>query len=250
MNNIIDFLNLPVRYETDFLLCTDKEKSYSYNEFMEKALYLADYIVEKNIKNKPIGVHASHDVDTLVKFTAVLLSGNYYVPISDEAPESFIEKIKEQIDMVAFLQEFPKTGNDKQIEQKNNKAVEQKAGKNVEQNNKVAEQEADKNIEQEDNKNAEQKVLDKISKKLKIWRKDIGEDSPLYIIFTSGSTGVPKGILKSHGNMIDFIQAYQNEFKFDENTVLGNQAPFYFDASAKDIYTMLYAKSKLHILDA
>ena len=50
--------------------------------------------------------------------------------------------------------------------------------------------------------------------------------------------------------MIDFIQAYQKEFKFDENTVLGNQAPFYFDASAKDIYTMLYSKSKLHILDA
>lgn len=219
MSNIIDFLNLPVIYENDFLLCSDKEKSYSYNEFMEKALYLADYIVKKNIKNRPIGVLASHDADTLVKFIAVLLSGNYYVPVSDEAPQSFVEKIKEQIDMAYFLQDFSETENDKNTEYKDNKAV-------------------------------VKETLDKISEKLKIWRKDIDEDSPLYIIFTSGSTGVPKGILKSHGNMIDFIQAYQKEFKFDENTVLGNQAPFYFDASAKDIYTMLYSKSKLHILDA
>lgn len=212
MNNIVDFLDLPVRYEEDFCLCSDNWKSYSYNEFMEKALMLANEIVDKNIKNQPIGIRAFHNTDTLIEFMAVILSGNYYVPVSDEAPDSFLDKVKKQIDISMFLEKLPD---------------------DISSVSKVNEEK-----------------LNNISRRLEQWRNSIDESSPLYVIFTSGSTGVPKGILKSHGNMIDFIKAYHKEFKFDKNTVLGNQAPFYFDASAKDIYTMLYCKSKLHILDA
>lgn len=212
MSNIVDFLNLPVRYDDDFCLCSDSDKSYSYNEFMEKALMLADEIADKNIRNQAIGVRAFHNADTLIEFMAVLLSGNYYVPVSDEAPDSFFEKIKKQIDISMFIEKLP---------------------------DNIC------NIS-----GVKQQQLDRVSERLAFLRESIGESSPLYMIFTSGSTGIPKGILKSHENMMDFIKAYHKEFKFDKNTVLGNQAPFYFDASAKDIYTMLYCKSKLHILDA
>ena len=212
MNNIVDFLNLPVKFKDDFCLCSDSQKTYTYNEFMEKALLLANEIMEKKLKNQPIGVMASHKADTLVEFAAVILSGNYYVSVSDETVDSVFEKIKEQIHMAYFIDELPS---------------------NIKNSNET-----------------ELEKLEEISRKLDCWRNDIGKDSPLYVVFTSGSTGIPKGILKSHGNVIDFIEAYQKEFAFDKNTVLGNQAPFYFDASSKDIYTMLYTKCKMHIFDA
>ncbi|MCF0142883.1 MAG: AMP-binding protein, partial [Parasporobacterium sp.] len=74
------------------------------------------------------------------------------------------------------------------------------------------------------------------------------KDSPLYIIYTSGSTGTPKGVLKSHGAAISFIEAYVDTFDFDDEDIIGNQTPFFFDASAKDILLCLKKAVTMEIL--
>ncbi len=70
----------------------------------------------------------------------------------------------------------------------------------------------------------------------------------LYIIYTSGSTGEPKGIRKSHGAMADFVEAYVAALDLGPEEVIGNQTPFCFDASAKDIYLMLRTGASLEII--
>ena len=79
---------------------------------------------------------------------------------------------------------------------------------------------------------------------------DVPEDDsrPLYLIYTSGSTGKPKGVLKSRGSVRSFLQAYTERFDFGPDDVIGNQTPFSFDASAKDLYLMLAAGATLQIL--
>ncbi len=62
------------------------------------------------------------------------------------------------------------------------------------------------------------------------------EDEPLFGIFTSGSTGTPKLVVKSAGAMTSFIVEYIEEFGFSRDEVFGNQIPFYFDASTKDLF--------------
>ena len=76
----------------------------------------------------------------------------------------------------------------------------------------------------------------------------VGGEDPLYMIYTSGSTGTPKGVLKSHGAEIDYIETYRKTFYFTEKEVIGNQTPFFFDASAKDIYMMLCIGCTIEIL--
>ena len=74
------------------------------------------------------------------------------------------------------------------------------------------------------------------------------DTDPIYIMFTSGSTGVPKGVTIPHRGIIDYAYWLNDTFDFDENTVLGNQAAFYFDNSTFDIFSMFYRGAKMVII--
>jgi amino acid adenylation domain-containing protein len=74
------------------------------------------------------------------------------------------------------------------------------------------------------------------------------DTDPVYSIFTSGSTGVPKGVVVAHRGVLDYIDWAVETFKIDHTTVIGNQAPFYFDNSTLDIYLMYATAATLNII--
>lgn len=71
---------------------------------------------------------------------------------------------------------------------------------------------------------------------------------PLYINFTSGSTGTPKGVAVCHRSVIDFITHFTSLFGFTAHDEIGNQAPFDFDVSVKDIYSGLLTGATVHMI--
>lgn len=74
------------------------------------------------------------------------------------------------------------------------------------------------------------------------------DTDPIYIMFTSGSTGAPKGVTVPHRGVIDYAIWVSKTFGIDENSTLGNQAPFYFDNSIFDIYSCLLTGAKMVII--
>ncbi len=56
-----------------------------------------------------------------------------------------------------------------------------------------------------------------------------------YIMFTSGSTGEPKGVQITQSSVLTFLDWAIKDFKFINNDVFLNQAPFTFDVSLCDI---------------
>ncbi len=79
-------------------------------------------------------------------------------------------------------------------------------------------------------------------------RRGVLDIDPVYAIFTSGSTGTPKGIVISHRSVIDFIEWMAEACQITGEDVMGNQAPFYFDLSVKDIYLTLKCGATTHII--
>ena len=79
-------------------------------------------------------------------------------------------------------------------------------------------------------------------------RSRMTDTAPLYVNFTSGSTGTPKGVAVSHRSVIEFMAPFTELFHITEQDVMGNQAPFDFDVSVKDIYSGLYTGAKVQII--
>ncbi len=71
---------------------------------------------------------------------------------------------------------------------------------------------------------------------------------PLYVNFTSGSTGTPKGVTVCHRSVLEFIGYFTEIFGITSEDILGNQAPFDFDVSVKDIYSGLMTGAKVQII--
>ncbi|BEV02803.1 amino acid adenylation domain-containing protein [Chryseobacterium gambrini] len=75
------------------------------------------------------------------------------------------------------------------------------------------------------------------------------KDDIAYIIYTSGSTGEPKGVLNTHGGILNTM-LYQKEFfevSLYEN--VAQFASFSFDASISEIFMTLLSGKSLHILN-
>lgn len=197
----------------------DSKYCYTFWELKREALRVSKMIGGLlGETNQGVGVFVDRTIDSVALMLGILYSGNFYIPMDPAAPENKTRSILADSGVRLLV------GKKEQL-------VYQKADLNdisglVYENGKTDTDEYSEGYT----------------------GKYVDGNMPLYMVYTSGSTGTPKGVLKSHSAMISFIEAYQDTFRFDENEVIGNQSPLYFDASAKDVYLMLCLGATLEIL--
>lgn len=73
---------------------------------------------------------------------------------------------------------------------------------------------------------------------------------PMSILYTSGSTGIPKGSIQSHFSYIHWLEATVAMYGFKEDTVFGNQSPFFYANSILDIFPPVALGAKTYLLPA
>lgn len=211
MKSVIDYLEQSAKRYADKTAIADINKTYSYKQLRDCAIKLAKKI-PASLEKSPIGVFVTRDADVAVLFLAAIYSGNYYVPIDPELPICKKQAIVDDsgCDVILGTEESRCLLNELEF--------------------------SGDFITPADTNNL-RRVLP-----------EINECDPLYMVYTSGSTGKPKGVLKSHGSMLNFIETYVETFEFSHNDIIGNQTPFFFDASAKDFYLSLKLGATLEII--
>ncbi|MCQ2507295.1 MAG: AMP-binding protein [Dorea sp.] len=200
-----------------------KEQSYTFSELEKRAKEIAGKILIKSGKKKdsPVAVIVNRGADAAALFLGVLYSGNYYIPIDPDMPVEKIGKILKDSGTSLLLYEEEQEGLTRKLV---DEEVYHGALLSFEEQVQGADQ------------------IDLPDMNL------VEADTPAYMVYTSGSTGMPKGVLKSHGAVKSFITTYASTFSLGSDEIIGNQTPFFFDASAKDFYLMVYTGATMEVL--
>lgn len=206
--------------DPDQAVFSDDKGSLTYAQFTEIGQRIASSLISKcHVTRKPIVVFIDRNIQSVCAIFGVVFSGNFYVPIDINQPIDRIVTIFDRIQPVAAI----KLSDIPEIE----------AGVRNTCPIYAYEELAASVIDKQGLQCVQENALD---------------TDPLYAICTSGSTGVPKAVLISHRSVVDFIPVFVRTFGFTKDEVFGNQAPFDFDVSTKDIYSTLYCGAQMHII--
>lgn len=219
ITNILEYLEESARRVPEKLAYANDEEGLTFGELLLKSRHIGSYISGAVRDKGPVLVYMKKSPTCLACFFGAVYAGNFYVPLDTAMPRARIDLICNNLNPVAIV-----TSDALRME-----AEEIFAGKNI----VTVEEALSKDIDDEE--------LDRI-------RKCHLDTNPVYVLYTSGSTGVPKGVVVSHRGLIDYMEHFCQEVGVREDDVIGNQAPFYFDASLIDIYCTLKMGATMHVV--
>ncbi len=200
----------------------DEKREVTFSDYLNEAKKIGSHLLSIGNAHysQPIIVFVDRRVESIISFMGVLYTRNFYVPVDSKTPIERLKVIVSVLNPVAVIgfNEYEKSlvdQLDNQISYFDYKQL-------------VSSQSDDYNLW-----NIREKALDV---------------DPAYAIFTSGSTGIPKAVLIAHRSVLDLANWLVKTFDFNSSDIIGNQTPFYFDASVKDIYISLMTGSTLFII--
>ncbi len=227
--NVMELLERTARRMPDQVALAQEDLQLTFGQFYALVRAVGKWLRERGLAGKAVGVAAVQSVYTPVLFLGVACAGGCYVPLNPDLPREKLAAIVADCQMPVVLT----WGKVEAVAALGAACVDVGALN-------LAEDAGTRNFAQDAGtrnfaEDAEAPPT-------------VSADTPLYLIYTSGSTGQPKGIQKSHGAVLSFVRAYCQTFDFGPKDVIGNQTPFFFDASAKDLYMTLAVGCRLEII--
>lgn len=218
-NNVLVYLEQSAERYADKVAYADEKEQICFGELQRLICNIGTYFVHKEIFKQPVAVYMQKSCGSIVACLGVANSGNFYCPLDAEMPSERAAIILKELQPAFVIV-------DEEIYTRETELWKQYP--------------AVLYSELTDSEGVEELIRQT--------RQKIIDTDPLYVLFTSGSTGVPKGVLISHRSVIDYIDWLSETFHFSSEDVLGNQAPFYFDNSVFDIYSVLKNGSRMEIV--
>ncbi len=219
MEHVLQYLERSAHRLPDQTAVVDEHGALTYAALLGRVRRVSSGLLARGIVSGPVAVVLEKSNDALTAFLGIAGAGAFYVLLSPELPEHRLGQIQSVLQAgwavtdeahFALARTLFPDGRILRIESLRESAVEEDA--------------------------------------LAAARARHLDCDPLYANFTSGSTGQPKGVLVSHRSVIDFIGHFTRLFDITQRDVLGNQAPFDFDVSVKDIYSALAVGATLAII--
>ena len=222
ITNILEYLERTTQRLPEKTALADDKQSLTFSQWLQQSESIGTAIAQAtgSTIRRAVLVFVDRRIEGLVGAMGAVESGNFYVPIDCKMP---FERVRLIADVCKPIAAVATTEVDLKILDQ----IEFAGSRFLYNEGKEY--------------HADHGILAKI-------REQIIDLDPVYSIFTSGSTGVPKGVVISHRGMIDLADWLVETFEFTDQDALGNQTPFYFDGSVKDICICLKSGATLNVI--
>lgn len=202
---VTDYVDIAAENKPNKIGFIDEKRECSFLMLRKEALKVATAIVRRGLIKEPIAIYLNKSVEAISTAFGVMYSNNFYTFLDIQMPKTRVEKICNVLVPKLIITDAQHVSD---IEELNIDYI-------------VIENIMCGDIDEEAIKCRVRKAIDS----------DIA-----YVLFTSGSTGIPKGVIISHRNIITYMDWSTSAFGFSDETVIGNQTPFYFSMSVLDIF--------------
>ena len=241
MKNVLEFLEKSAFSDPTAIACGDEKEELSYSALLLASKKLGVFLSQHTAPRRPVALYLEKSVPALIGFFGIVYAGGFYSVLDPSQPMARTVKILETLEPSVVLTDYANREKAEEIIAELRKTA-----------NTVVSPELYVLNDLPGIKDREDARAEGITKEEEALLSDIREKAmdvdPLYVNFTSGSTGVPKGVTVGHRSVISFISSFVEIFGIDKEDVLGNQAPFDFDVSVKDIYSALFAGCRLQLI--
>lgn len=219
MKNVLEYMERSAELYPDRIAAEDEYGVCSFREIKKYSQSIGSAIAGRIDIGAPVAVFMEKGIQALASFLGIVYAGGFYVLLNPDLPAVRLNQIQHILQTEYVI-----------TDQKNKEAAQTLfASSSI----LLAEELKETPIMPESLRGIRSRMID---------------TDPLYAIFTSGSTGVPKGVVISHRSVIEFIDVFTETFSIGTDDVIGNQAPFDFDVSVKDIYSALKTGAVLSII--
>lgn len=252
MENVLDYLEKTAKKYPTQIAVEDENTSLMWAELVYRAKRIGSVLCDQMKRQDAVVIVAEKSTQTLAHMFGVLYAGGFYVMVDPMQPQDRIQRIFSVLRPSLVIADEKYMENVKQIlSTMQKKETEDRPRLTAMQTLLPSYDVTDKVTEDSGTaeNTADQPWNDLVAEvKLQKIRAKSRPTDILYGIFTSGSTGMPKGIAVSHGAVIDFISHFTQTFSITKEDRLGNQAPFDFDVSVKDIYSCVMTGATLVLI--
>jgi natural product biosynthesis luciferase-like monooxygenase protein/amino acid adenylation domain-containing protein len=199
LEGVVELFEKRVKQTPNKVALIFEDESLTYKELNERANQVAHSLLKRGLKTEePVGVLMNRTMDLITSIWGVLKAGGVYVPIDPNYPAERIHFILNDSNTQLL------------ITHRNLNREVQFDGKVLDVSETIAEE------------------TDNLSAKPHL-------SSLVYIIYTSGSTGVPKGVLTTHNNLLNFCFGMNDQLLPEENGRILATTSVSFDPSILEL---------------